>query len=412
VHVTSAGTSTATTPANASIVLGSGNTDGVTVTGNAAGGSPTGSVDFFDCGPTATAQACTSQANAVGGATSLTPGAGNTSTATSVSFTPTATGYWCFAGYYSGDSNYGASSDATVSECFHVTSAGTVTATVPASAHIAFGSSNTDKATVTGNAAGGSPTGSVSFYECGPTASAVACTSQSNAVGSPVALTSGAAHTATATSPTFSPTGAGYWCFAGYYSGDGNYSASSDATTDECYEVAPTITSTSTTTFTEGVAGSFQVTGSGGTSRVSYTESGALPTGVTLSTSGLLSGTPGFVAGSFPITITSTSSGVTSTQSFTLFVSATSSLHITTTSLPAAHKGVAYATKLAAAGGNKPYRWTKTSGTLPKGLKLKSNGKIIGTPGQSAVTSMFTVKVMDGSHPRQSATATFTITVS
>ena len=94
------------------------------MTGNAAGGSPTGSVYFYECGPTATAQACASQGNPVGGAVGVTAGANDTATATSPAFTPTSTGYWCFAGYYSGDSNYGASSDASTDECFDVTSAG------------------------------------------------------------------------------------------------------------------------------------------------------------------------------------------------------------------------------------------------------------------------------------------------
>jgi hypothetical protein len=52
----------------------------------------------------------------------LTPGEGDTSTTASPSFTPTSTGYWCFTGYYSGDSNYAVSSDTTTTEgCFDVT---------------------------------------------------------------------------------------------------------------------------------------------------------------------------------------------------------------------------------------------------------------------------------------------------
>jgi hypothetical protein len=226
-----------------------------------------------------------------------------------------------------------------------------------------------------------------------------------------VAVTPGAGHTSSATSASFSPTGAGYWCFAGYYSGDSNYTASTDATVDECFKVAPTITSASTTTFSEGVPGSFQVTGSSGTSPVVYSETGALPSGVTLSSAGLLSGTPGYVAGQFPITITSTSSGVATTQSFTLYVAPSTVLHVTTTSLPAAQIGVAYSATLAAAGGTTPYRWTMT-GTLPKGLTLAHNGKISGKPKASAVSETFTVKVTDRSHPKQTATATLTITVS
>ncbi len=48
------------------------------------------------------------------------PAASNTATATSGSFTPTSTGYWCFAGVYSGDSNYNSSSDTSLGECVDV----------------------------------------------------------------------------------------------------------------------------------------------------------------------------------------------------------------------------------------------------------------------------------------------------
>ena len=47
----------ATTPASSSIVLGNSNTDGATVTGSATFGSPTGSVSFYQCGPTVSPQA-------------------------------------------------------------------------------------------------------------------------------------------------------------------------------------------------------------------------------------------------------------------------------------------------------------------------------------------------------------------
>ena len=80
------------------------------------------------------------------------------------------------------------------------------------------------------------------------------------------------------------------------------------------------ITSAATTTFTTGTAGSFTVTGAGTPAPTSYSETGALPTGVTLSPSGVLSGTT-TQTGNFPITITA-SDGVLAngTQSFTLSV--------------------------------------------------------------------------------------------
>ena len=285
--VTAAASATATTPSNSSITVGSGNTDGVTVTGNAAGGSPTGSVTFYECGPTLTPTACTSQANPVGSAVGVTAGPNNTATATSASFTPDATGYWCFAGYYSGDSNYNTSSDTSTGECFNVTASAAPTATAPTSSTITLGSTDTDGATVTGDPTNGSPTGAVSFYECGPTLTPTACTSKTNQVGSAVGLTAGPNNKATATSASFTPNAIGYWCFAGYYSGDSNYGSSSDTSTNECFDVTAASTSTGTapttstitlgSTDTDGATIFGNATGGSPTGSVTFYECGPTP---------------------------------------------------------------------------------------------------------------------------------------
>jgi hypothetical protein len=116
--------------------------------------------------------------------------------------------------------------------------ASSTTTTTPASSSIAIGNGNSDSAVVSGDATYGSPTGTVTFYECGSTASPEPCTSQANQVGSPVSVTTGANDTSSAASVSFTPSSSGYWCFAGYYSGDSNYAVSSDTTTDECFDVA------------------------------------------------------------------------------------------------------------------------------------------------------------------------------
>ncbi len=112
------------------------------------------------------------------------------------------------------------------------------TITKPASTSIVLGASNTDGATVNGNGPG-SPTGTVTFYECGPSASPAPCTSTANQVGSPVTVSPGQNGTSTAVSATFRPDATGYWCFAGYYSGDGSDSPTSDTSSDECFDVTP-----------------------------------------------------------------------------------------------------------------------------------------------------------------------------
>ena len=245
--VAGAASATTSTPTSSSIVLGNGNTDGAVVTGNSDGGSPTGTVTFYECGPTPTAQSCTSQANQIGSAIGVTAGAGNTSSATSPTFTPDSTGYYCFGAYYSGDPNYSASSDTSTDECFDVTSAQTLTSSAPETSSITAGTGNSDNASVTGNEAGSAPTGTVTFYECGPTPSPTPCTSQANEVGTAETLTPGAGDVSYASSVSLDFDSTGYYCFGAYYSGDSNYSASSDTSTDECFEVTEATSSTAST---------------------------------------------------------------------------------------------------------------------------------------------------------------------
>src|SRR5207302_1197494 len=126
----------------------------------------------------------------------------------------------------------------------------TTTTTTPALTSVSLGGQpNTDAATVTGDTAYGSPTGTVAFFACGPLPDANGCASGGTAVGSPVNLTSGANDTATATSSSFAASAAGIWCFRGSYSGDTNYSPSSDSSAAECFGVgqifedsSPTVT--------------------------------------------------------------------------------------------------------------------------------------------------------------------------
>jgi hypothetical protein len=85
---------------------------------------------------------------------------------------------------------------------------------------------------------------------------------------------------------------------------------------------APAITSANSTTFTVGSAGTFTVTAIG-FPIPTFSEVGALPSGVTLNSStGVLSGTPGAgTGGSYPVTITATNAvSPDAIQNFTLTV--------------------------------------------------------------------------------------------
>jgi hypothetical protein len=95
-------------------------------------------------------------------------------------------------------------------------------------------------------------------------------------------------------------------------------------------------------------------------------------------------------------------------QTFSLTISS-GLVTITTTSplLPAA-TNLGYLQTLAASGGNPPYTWSITSGTLPAGLTLSASGGITGTP-TTAGTSTFTARVTDSTFT--TATQTYTLTV-
>jgi hypothetical protein len=101
---------------------------------------------------------------------------------------------------------------------------------------VALGGSATDTATVTGDAKRGSPTGSVTFSECGPTTSATACTSP-NGGSATVALVTGTRHRSTA-DVIVDPGAPGWYCVLDQYSGDTHYKPVSDNNAaTECLDV-------------------------------------------------------------------------------------------------------------------------------------------------------------------------------
>jgi sugar lactone lactonase YvrE len=69
-------------------------------------------------------------------------------------------------------------------------------------------------------------------------------------------------------------------------------------------------------------------------------------------------------------------------------------LNITTATLPNGTNGAAYSQTLTATGGQTPYSWSLTSGTLPPSLTLATNGVISGTPTTNGTFNL-TVQVTD-----------------
>ena len=133
--------------------------------------------------------------------------------------------------------------------------------------------------------------------------------------------------------------------------------------------------------------------------------SGTLPAGLTLNAStGAITGTP-TSAGTSSFTVRAVKNSQSAEKSFTLTVSETPTITITTASLPSGTVNTSYSATLTAsiAGAN----WTLISGTLPAGLTLSTSGTISGTP-RSAGTSTFTVRA---AYSTAEAEKQFTITI-
>ena len=155
----------------------------------------------------------------------------------------------------------------------------------------------------------------------------------------------------------------------------------------------PQITTTSLPEGTTGTAYSQTVAATGGTGTLTYSlDSGALPAGLTLASDGTISGTPtGSGTSNFSVTVTD-GGGLTDTQALSITVAAP--VDITTTSLPGGSTGQSYTQTVQSSGGTGPYTYAVTSGSLPAGLTLASDGTISGTPTGSG-TSTFSVTVTD-----------------
>jgi hypothetical protein len=196
-----------------------------------------GEVEFFLCG-VGTAP-CTMGGASIGNVTLV------NGSATSPDQTPDAVGTWCFRAEYKGNDTWLPSKDAHLNECFEVVTLReeTTTKTTPSTNATVVGTPVTDEANVTAHYGklhpvtrllwDGTPTGNVSFFICD--VNVVPCLINGTFLGN-VTLENG-----TATSPPFTPTAPGTYCFRAEYNGDKNFAPSKDASEGECFTVRANI---------------------------------------------------------------------------------------------------------------------------------------------------------------------------
>jgi hypothetical protein len=143
------------------------------------------------------------------------------------------------------------------------------------------------------------------------------------------------------------------------------------------------ITTASLPSGQQGVAYSSIISATGGKPAYSFSTGGTLPDGMTLSSTGTLSGIPIQTASFIIILKLKDSAGVTIEKSHNLNLTPADALTFNTVSLPEGKAGVYYTTTLSASGGVLSRNFSVT-GTLPSGLTLNSTtGILSGTPRES-----------------------------
>ena len=185
-------------------------------------------------------------------------------------------------------------------------------------------------------------------------------------------------------------------------------------TTTITIPAALSVTSTSLGAASVGVGYSTALTASGGITPYTWTlSSGTLPASISLSSAGVLSGTPmaGDV-GTYNLTFTATDSGnataLTASQALSLSISPAPALAFTTTTLATATYKTAYSATIAATGGAGTLSYSLASGTLPAGLTLSASGTLSGS---ATVTGTFPFSVKAADAYGDSQTQSFSLKV-
>ncbi len=150
------------------------------------------------------------------------------------------------------------------------------------------------------------------------------------------------------------------------------------------------------------------ITASGGTGTITFSvPANTLPTGLTLSTGGVISGTPTAV-GTFPFTVTATdTAGATDSQAYTVTINP---FALTPTTLPNWTANQAgYSQTITANGANGTATFSVPANTLPTGLSLNSSSGLIS--GMPTVAGSYTFTVTATDSKGNTAPETYSVTI-
>ncbi|MBQ7561806.1 MAG: putative Ig domain-containing protein, partial [Synergistaceae bacterium] len=200
----------------------------------------------------------------------------------------------------------------------------------------------------------------------------------------PTGLTLNSAGTITGT-----PTAAGIFTFT--VQASNNYGSASKQFTISIFAV-PEITTNSLPNGTENKSYNFTVIAAGSTPITWTLDSGTLPDGLSLNSSGKISGTP-TTAGTFTFTVKAANSYGNDSKEFTITISESTTEGapvITTTEILPGSVKQNYSFQLNATG-SAPITWKIIGGKLPQNLKLSTSGLISGTI-KSAGKSSFIIQ--------------------
>jgi uncharacterized protein YhjY with autotransporter beta-barrel domain len=160
-----------------------------------------------------------------------------------------------------------------------------------------------------------------------------------------------------------------------------------------------TVTPASLPTMTAGTAFSQTLTSTGGLAPYSYTlQSGVLPVGLSLTSGGVLSGTP-TQRGGYAFTVRSTDATTPTAQFVDKGYTGTVQNPTLTLTTPSgtAIQNVAFSQTLSTTGGVAPYTYALETGTLPAGITISPAGVVSGTTTAAAGNYPVTIRVTDSS---------------